>query len=144
MPVRWPARGALGPNHPDVARSLNNLATLYRLQGQPDRARPLQERAVAIADSSLGRRNPDTQQMRRNLAALDKAPPAPAAARGAGPRRRQVAPPAPSRRRHCSRTGGPGSRRPRSAGALRCNWRPSPRRTSDSRVEAILGGGFRS
>ena len=29
---------ALGPNHPDVARSLNNLATLYRLQGQPDRA----------------------------------------------------------------------------------------------------------
>jgi tetratricopeptide (TPR) repeat protein len=32
---------ALGPDHPDVATSLNNLASLYRAQGNYDAAEPL-------------------------------------------------------------------------------------------------------
>ena len=42
----------MGPNHPDVARSLNNLAAALPDAGRADRARPLQERAVAIAEAT--------------------------------------------------------------------------------------------
>ena len=38
---------ALGPEHPDVATSLNNLALLYSNQGQYAKAEPLNERALA-------------------------------------------------------------------------------------------------
>ena len=39
---------AWGPDHPDVARDLNNLAQILRDLGQSEEARPLQERALAI------------------------------------------------------------------------------------------------
>ena len=53
---------ALGPDHPDVATSLNNLAELYRAQGAYARAEPLYERALAIWEKALG---PDHPRCRR-------------------------------------------------------------------------------
>ena len=44
----------VGPNHPDVAQSLNNLAELYRIQGQYAEAEPLYKRALAIDEKALG------------------------------------------------------------------------------------------
>jgi tetratricopeptide (TPR) repeat protein len=39
---------ALGPEHPDVAQSLNNLAALYKAQGQYAKAEAMKARAKAI------------------------------------------------------------------------------------------------
>ena len=38
----------VGPDHPDVATSLNNLAELYRAQGEYAKAEPLYTRSLAI------------------------------------------------------------------------------------------------
>ncbi len=38
----------LGPDHPDVAIDLNNLAGLYQVQGHFAEAEPLHQRALAI------------------------------------------------------------------------------------------------
>src|SRR5262249_40986810 len=46
----WEA--ALGPKHPHVATSLNNLAGLYDAQGQYAQAEPLYQRALAIREES--------------------------------------------------------------------------------------------
>ena len=67
-----------GPNDARVAMGLHNLASVYRAQGRVGDARPLQERAVALADKSPGLRNPDTQKFRAVLASLGDAPAAPA------------------------------------------------------------------
>ena len=57
---------ALGPEHPDVATSLNNLAMLYYDQGQYAKAEPLYQRALAIREKALGpgasRRGSESQQ----------------------------------------------------------------------------------
>lgn len=45
---------ALGPDHPDVATSLDNLAVLYCVQGQYALAQPLHKRALAIREKVLG------------------------------------------------------------------------------------------
>ena len=45
---------ALGPEHPNVATSLNNLAGLYRAQGRYDEAEPLHKRAMTIDEMALG------------------------------------------------------------------------------------------
>ena len=42
------AEKALGPDHPDVAQSLNNLAELYHDQANYAEAEPLHRRALAI------------------------------------------------------------------------------------------------
>jgi len=42
-----------GANHPDVAISLNNLALLYKSQGQYKLAEPLYKRALAIFEKAL-------------------------------------------------------------------------------------------
>jgi len=39
---------ALGPNHPDVAQSLENLAELYKATNRPTEAEALKKRAEAI------------------------------------------------------------------------------------------------
>jgi hypothetical protein len=39
---------ALGPDHPEVATTLKNLAKLYRKTGRETEAEPLETRAVAI------------------------------------------------------------------------------------------------
>jgi Tetratricopeptide repeat len=60
----------LGPDHPDTATSLDDLATLLRNQGDPAAARPLFERALAIRERVLGPDHPDTVATRRALAEL--------------------------------------------------------------------------
>ena len=52
-PAFGPPRG-LGPEHPDVAQSLNNLAVLYHTQSKYAEAEPLYERSLAIKEKALG------------------------------------------------------------------------------------------
>ena len=59
-----------GPDHPDVAQSLNNLATLYHDQGKYAEAEALYFRALAIREESLGPNHPDVATALNNLAAL--------------------------------------------------------------------------
>ena len=61
---------ALGPDHPEVGNTLNNLAGLYRAQGRYAEAVSLCERALAIAQTSLGVDHPDVGGSLNNLAAL--------------------------------------------------------------------------
>ena len=63
----------VGPNHPDVATSLNNLALLYYTQGQYAQAEPLHKRALAIWEKALGPDHPDVATSLENLAALYRA-----------------------------------------------------------------------
>ena len=51
---------ALGPEHPDTATALNNLANLFRDQGDYAEARPLLECALAILEKARGPWHPDT------------------------------------------------------------------------------------
>ena len=62
------AEQAVGPNHPSVATSLNNLALLYFTQGQYAQAEPLFKRALAIDEKALGRDHPDVATDLNNLA----------------------------------------------------------------------------
>jgi tetratricopeptide (TPR) repeat protein len=59
-----------GPNHPDVAASLNNLAGLYQAQGQYAQAEPLYKRSLAIVGKALGPDHPHVATSLENLAAL--------------------------------------------------------------------------
>ena len=61
---------ALGPDHPDVALSLNNLAFLYDKQGRYADAEPLYKRSLAISEKALGPDHPDVATSLNNLAAL--------------------------------------------------------------------------
>jgi Flp pilus assembly protein TadD len=60
----------LGPEHPDTAVNLNNLAFLLQAQGDLARARPLCERGLAICEKSLGPEHPNTAMSLSNLASL--------------------------------------------------------------------------
>ena len=60
----------VGPNHPDVAMSLNNLASLYHAQGQYAQAEPLYKRALAILEKALGPDHPNVAKFLSDLAAL--------------------------------------------------------------------------
>lgn len=62
------AEKAVGPNHPDVAMSLNNLAELYRAQGQYELAKPLHKRALTIREQALGPDHPLVATSLNNLA----------------------------------------------------------------------------
>jgi tetratricopeptide (TPR) repeat protein len=44
---------ALGPDHPDTVRSLNNLGGLLKTMGDLAAARPYYERALAITEKAL-------------------------------------------------------------------------------------------
>ena len=61
---------ALGPQHPDVARSLNNLALLYYAQGKYGEAEPLYQRGQKIYEKVLGPEHPDLAGSLNNLANL--------------------------------------------------------------------------
>ena len=61
---------ALGPEHPDTATSLNNLAVLYNNQGLYAKAEPLYQRALAISEKALGPEHPATATSLNNLAVL--------------------------------------------------------------------------
>ena len=60
----------LGPDHPDTARSLNNLGYLLQAMGNLGEARPYYERALAIYEKALGPDHPDTARSLNNLGSL--------------------------------------------------------------------------
>jgi Flp pilus assembly protein TadD len=61
---------AYGPDHPDVAIDLNNLARLLQDTSRLAEAEPLMRRALAILENSLGHDHPRTVTVRHNLALL--------------------------------------------------------------------------
>ncbi|MEW6667274.1 MAG: CHAT domain-containing tetratricopeptide repeat protein [Thermodesulfobacteriota bacterium] len=61
---------SLGPDHPDVALSLNNLAVLYESLGDYPKAQSLKERSVSIWENALGPDHPDVALSLNNLAVL--------------------------------------------------------------------------
>ena len=58
----------LGPDHPDTARSLNNLDFLAYYEGDLAAARSYLARALAIYEQRLGPEHPDTRRIRASLA----------------------------------------------------------------------------
>ncbi len=62
-----------GPDHPTVARDLNNLAQLLRDTNRLGEAEPLMRRALAIDEASYGPDHPDVARNLNNLAQLLKA-----------------------------------------------------------------------
>ncbi len=61
---------ALGTEHPDVAQSLNRLATIYSGKGDDAKAEPLHQRALVIWEKALGPDHPDVSVSLNNLARL--------------------------------------------------------------------------
>ncbi len=61
---------ALGPDHPDVAQSLNSLAWVYINQSKYGEAEPLCKRALTIREHALGPDHPDVAQSLNSLAWL--------------------------------------------------------------------------
>jgi serine/threonine protein kinase len=59
---------ALGPDHADTFRSMNNLANSYREAGQHDRAIKLHEETLALQRAKLGPDHLDTLTSMNNLA----------------------------------------------------------------------------
>jgi CHAT domain-containing protein/Tfp pilus assembly protein PilF len=59
-----------GPEHPKVAVSLNNLAELYRLKNNYERAESSLQRALAISEKALGAEHPSVAESLNNLARL--------------------------------------------------------------------------
>ena len=60
----------LGPDHPDVAMTLNNLAVLRRAQGEHAEAAALYRRALSAFERALGKRHPKAVACRANHARL--------------------------------------------------------------------------
>ena len=67
------AEEIVGPDHPSVATSLNNLALLYDTQGEYAAAEPLYKGALSIAEKALGPDHPSVATFLNNLAALYRA-----------------------------------------------------------------------
>jgi class 3 adenylate cyclase/tetratricopeptide (TPR) repeat protein len=61
---------ALGPDHPDVGRSLSSLGNVYVLQGRYDEGVHVLTRALAIREKSLGPDHPDVARSLNNLGTL--------------------------------------------------------------------------
>jgi tetratricopeptide (TPR) repeat protein len=61
-----------GPEHPDVARDLNNLALLLHDTNRLGEAEPLYRRALAIDEKSYGPEHPKVAIRLNNLASLLK------------------------------------------------------------------------
>lgn len=61
-------RKALGEDHPDTARSYNNLAYNLNAQGKATEAQPLYQKALAISRKVLGEDHPDTANIYKNVA----------------------------------------------------------------------------
>src|SRR5688500_986365 len=64
------AHQRLGDEHPDYAKSLNNLAELYIATGDYARAELLHHQALEIRRTALGENHPDFAQSLNNLAHL--------------------------------------------------------------------------
>lgn len=63
---------ALGPDHPDLAISLNTLATLLRHMGHYEEALPLIKHAIEIGEKALGPDHPNLAVWLNNLANLHR------------------------------------------------------------------------
>ncbi|UAA38412.1 tetratricopeptide repeat protein [Paraneptunicella aestuarii] len=63
----------LGPEHPDVATTLNNLGGLHRAMGAYEKALPLYERALVISEAVLGPEHPSVATTLNNLGGLHRA-----------------------------------------------------------------------
>jgi tetratricopeptide (TPR) repeat protein len=61
---------SLGPDNPDVATALDNLAQLYSAQGRYADAEPLYKRSLAIREKALGPDHPNVALSLNNLAGL--------------------------------------------------------------------------
>jgi tetratricopeptide (TPR) repeat protein len=61
----------LGPDHPDTATSLNNLAVLFAYQGDFEQAIPLMRRVLSISERKLGASHLQTQRYRQSLANME-------------------------------------------------------------------------
>ncbi|MBV8197900.1 MAG: tetratricopeptide repeat-containing protein, partial [Candidatus Eremiobacteraeota bacterium] len=59
---------ALGPDHPDVSRALNNLGVLYMELGRYAEAEPILGRALAMREAELGPDHPVVGRTLHNLA----------------------------------------------------------------------------
>ncbi len=59
-----------GPDHPETASTLGNLAIVYENQGRYEEAEPLYLRALNIREDSLGPDQPETAGTLQNLAIL--------------------------------------------------------------------------
>jgi Tetratricopeptide repeat len=64
------AEQALGPDHPDVAVPLTNLAALYLAQSRYADAEPLFKRSLALREKAFGTNHPDVAFSLNNLAEL--------------------------------------------------------------------------
>jgi hypothetical protein len=62
---------ALGPNHPNVAAALNNLADLLRQQGEHAEAKALMRRARAIHEATRGKAHPHTAATKAGVRRID-------------------------------------------------------------------------
>ncbi|MBO0794360.1 MAG: tetratricopeptide repeat protein, partial [Ktedonobacteraceae bacterium] len=60
----------LGPEHPEVAASLNGLVALYGEQGQYEQAEPLARRVLRIREQALGPEHPEVARPLNNLALI--------------------------------------------------------------------------
>ena len=60
----------MGPEHRNVASTLNNLAEVYRAQGRWEDAAPLYPRAIAIAEKALGPDHPTVAGLLENYAVV--------------------------------------------------------------------------
>ena len=67
------AKENVGPDHPNVATSLNNLASLYDTQGDYAKAEPLFKRSLAIREKALGPDHPNVATSLENMAVLYRA-----------------------------------------------------------------------
>ncbi len=63
---------ARGPDHPDVAIPLNNLAVILLGLGQPEQARPVEERALRINEAAYGPDHPEVAIRLINLASFGR------------------------------------------------------------------------
>jgi tetratricopeptide (TPR) repeat protein len=63
----------LGPDHPQVVESLNNLAAVYCYQGRYAEAEPLLQRALALGERTLGSDHLQVVESLNNLAVVHQA-----------------------------------------------------------------------
>jgi tetratricopeptide (TPR) repeat protein len=67
------SRQVLGEQHPDFARSLNNLAGLYYSTGRFEQAEPLFRQAMEVFRQVLGPNHPHTKIVQANYARARRA-----------------------------------------------------------------------
>src|SRR5271166_4883922 len=66
------AKRVYGPEQPNTAKSLNNLAELYWRMGEYAKAEPLYQEALRICQKVFGSEHPNTAAILNNLAVLYK------------------------------------------------------------------------